>query len=404
VKKLLFPFVLTLFHTIVQGQQMPFPLQITGQNNGNRPVITAVPFLSITPDAKSAGMGEAGAATSPNAVSAYWNAAKYAFIENDFGGSISVTPWLRKVTNDMSLNHLSFYKKLNDKETVATSLVYFDLGTITLTNTNGVILGHFIPREFALDASYSRKLSKKLSIGGTARFISSNLIGDINASTINLNTGSTANTFAADVSLFYSNSEIILLNNACNFALGLNFSNLGGKIIYANSLKKDHIPTNLRVGSAFSIESDMEHKVTFAFDLNKLMVPTPPVLDNTGNIIAGSAPSNSAIGGIFNSFRDAPEGAKEELQEMIIASGIEYWYRNFFALRSGYFHEHQKKGNRKYFTLGLGIKYQTFGVDFAYLVPTQRNNPLEDTLRFSLLVNFDKKEKALPPKESNAVY
>lgn len=401
VKRLFTMVFLLIASQLVKAQQIPFPLQVTGQNNRSRPIITAVPFLSITPDAKSAGMGETGVALQPNAASTYWNPAKLAFIESNVGISFSVTPWLRKITSDMVLNHLAFYKKISTKETIATSLVYFNLGSLTLTNTSGFITGQYNPREFAFDATYSRKLSKRFSMGSSARFIYSNLAGSLSSFS---NQGASANTFAADLAMFYSNDELVVLNNSCVFTLGLNISNIGGRITYANSLQKEYIPTNFRLGSAFTLASQKEHTVTFAFDVNKLMVPSPPILDQSGNIISGSLPSNHTLGGILSSFFDAPEGLKEEAQEVIIASGIEYWYRNLFALRSGYFHENQNKGNRKYFTVGLGIKYQMFGVDFAYLVATQQNNPLEDTLRFSLLVNFDKKSTSSLDAKDDSVF
>lgn len=361
----------------------PRPIPILAGQEG-RVITTAVPFLMISPDARAGSMGDVGVATSPDANSAHWNPAKFAFIKNDWGISVNYTPWLNKIVNDMSINYLSFYKRLDSEQTIGLSLRYFDLGDINLTNEDGVSLGDFTPREYAIDGTYALKLSENLSLGSSARFILSNLSGSISTPGNDTKAGISV---AADVGLYYTKD---LLNS--NVAFGGNISNIGSKISYNSASNKDFIPTNLRLGTAYTTNLDPYNTLTFALDFNKLLVPTPPIYGEDENgqrvIVQGKDPDRGLLGGIFGSFGDAPEGFSEEIKEVIIAFGTEYWYNDLFAARVGYFYENESKGNRKYFTVGIGLRYQVFGLDFAYLVPQKQNNPLAETLRFSLLFNF----------------
>ncbi|MEN7549651.1 type IX secretion system outer membrane channel protein PorV [Rapidithrix thailandica] len=382
--------------SMAQDDQTP---QIIGQDKNSNPIITAVPFLTIAPDARSAGMGDAGVALSPDANAAYWNPSKLAFAKQRMGFSLSYTPWLQKIVGDMSLAYLSGYRKLNENQVIGGSLRYFNLGSMEFTNTSGSTIADFNPREFAFDLTFAMKLSERLSIGGTGRFIHSNLTGNI-SSGATTNDTKPGNTAAVDLSMYYNNEDVMFLGYPTNVAFGVNLSNIGFKITYTDENQKDFIPTNLRLGTAITTHFDPMNKLTWAFDVNKLLVPTPPHYDENRNIIAGKDPDRSMISGMFGSFGDAPDGFSEEMKELIFATGLEYWYNDLFAVRGGYFHENKTKGNRQYFTFGLGLRYQKFGIDFAYLAASQRNHPLEDTLRFTLMVNFgESKDIADQPGE-----
>ncbi len=360
--------------------------QLVGQDSTRRVITTAVPFLTITPDARAGGMGDAGAATSADANSVHWNPAKLVFVEKDMGFSLSYTPWLGKIINDMSIAYLSGYYKFTKEQAVAVSMKYFDLGEIFFTDDAGASTGDFNPREVAFDATYSRMLSQKLSVGLTARYIHSNLTGNFTSS--NPTSGSDAkpgNSVAADIAVFYT-KDLMLSGSNSNLALAAVISNIGSKLTYSDENNKDFIPTNMRLGSAFTTNLDPYNTLTFALDLNKLLVPSPQ-FDN-------SQEDKSLLSGIFGSFGDAEDGFSEELKEITISSGLEYWYNNTFAARVGYFYESDEKGNRKYLTMGLGFRYQVFGIDFAYLVPSEQEHPLAETLRFSLLFNFDKNTRS----------
>jgi len=371
---------------------------ISGQDTSRRVITTAVPFLLITPDARSGGMGDVGVAISPDANAVHWNPAKIARIENDLGFSLSYTPWLGKIVNDMSISYLSGYKKITREQAVATSLRYFDLGDIQLTDEQGQSLGQFNPREFAFDATYSRILTENFSIGGTIRFIHSNLSGNFTSPG---NDGKSGNSVAVDLGVFYK-QDLLLSGANSNIAFGALISNIGKKITYSNDSNEDFIPGNLRLGTAFTTNLDPYNSITIALDFNKLLVPTPPIFaqDSTGNFIIqngqpvieeGKDPNRSLLSGTFGSFTDAPDGFSEEIKEVTASVGLEYWYKELFAARTGYFHEAEVKGNRQYFTLGLGFRYQMFGIDFAYLQTIEQNHPLAETLRFTLHFNFEKK-------------
>ena len=371
--------------------------QFVGQDTTRRVITTAVGFLSITPDARVAGMGEAGAAISPDANSIYWNAAKLAFVENKIGFSLNYTPWLGKIVNDMSLSYLSGYYKLSDDQAVGMELRYFDLGDIDLFNDIGAPTGSVRPREWSIGGTYSRKLSEKLGVGVSLRFIHSNISQNIASLGSDAKAGTTV---AGDIAVYYQ-TDLQMGASTSNIAFAGSISNIGGKITYLNEGSKDFIPTNLRLGTAWTANFDAYNTITLSLDFNKLMVPTPPIYETDENgdivydpngdpsILRGKDPDRGVISGMFGSFFDAPDGFEEEMQEIMIAFGAEYWYNQLFAARAGYFYEHMNKGNRKYFTVGLGFRYQVFGIDFAYLIPTEQEHPLAETLRFSLLFNFD---------------
>jgi hypothetical protein len=340
-------------------------------------------------------MGDAGVASSADVNSIHWNPAKLAFMEQKMSFGVSYTPWLRKLVPDINLAYVSFGKVLKGDQAVGASLRYFSLGDITFTDATGVEIGQFNPSEFAFDVAYSRKLSENISGGMALRYINSNLTGGV---LVDNNQTKAGQSVAADISAYYT-SEVEIGKKDAIFSLGMNISNIGSKISYTETGRKDFIPINLRLGPSIKFLLNEYNEIALLVDFNKLLVPTPPIYDPTqqsnGNsvIVFGENPDVSVAQGIFQSFNDAPNGGKEELQEINIASGLEYWYDKQFAFRAGYFHEHQNKGNRKYFTLGAGLKYSVFGLDFAYLIPTDQRNPLENTLRFTLTFDFNGSDK-----------
>ncbi len=343
------------------------PVTIIGQENA---ITTAVPFLVITPDARHAGLGDVGVATSADANAAWWNPGKLSFIDYKYGASLSVSPWLGKIINDMYLSYLTGFYKISREQAVAFGIKYFDLGDIRFTDQFNQSLGDFNPREFSFEGTYSRKLTEQLSLGITAKYIFSNLTGAFTG-----NEAQPGHSVATDLGIFYTKLiERSARNNT--LSLGAAISNIGAKISYTNGDNADFIPTNLKLGAAYTTELDPHNKFTFALDFNKLLVPTPP-----------ADADKSLLSGIFGSFSDAPGGAKEELKEIMISTGIEYWYNDTFAARLGYFNENSLKGNRKYLTIGTGFRRNSFGFDVAYLVPTnKREHPLAETLRFTILL------------------
>ena len=351
-------------------------------------ITTSVPFLIISPDARAGSLGDAGVASTPDANSLHWNPAKYAFIEKDMGFSVSYSPWLRALVDDINLAYLSGYKKFGKDQVFAASLLYFSLGTITFTDITGHTLHDYRPNEFALDACYSRKFSESISGGISLRYIHSNLASGQFVSGSESHPG---NSVATDVSVYYQ-KPLELGKTPAKLAIGANISNIGTKISYTETTERDFIPINLRFGPSLKIDLDDYNSLEILLDINKLLVPTPPIYDNDTNglvIIAGKDPNVAVVQGMFQSFGDAPGGFKEELKEFTISTGVEYWYDKQFALRGGFFFEDATKGNRKFFTLGAGLKYNVFGLDFAYLIPVEQRNPLGNTLRFTLLFDFD---------------
>jgi hypothetical protein len=367
-----------------------------GQSGGEQPnpITTAVPFLLIPPDARGGGMGDIGGATTPDAYSLYWNPAKYAFIEKDFGFGIGYVPWLKGLVNDIGLFSLTGFKKFGDKQAIAMSLRYFSMGEVMFTNDIGTELGAVKPNEWTIDATYSRKFSRVISGAVAGRFIYSNLV-PVSYNGVDVKPGISV---AADIAL-YGHKEIEVKGLTASFIdFGFNISNIGAKISYSSSSSlTSFIPTNLRVGLGYTMDIDEYNRISINLDLNKLLVPTPPIyypdsVDANGNkvIDKGKNPDVSPITGMIQSFYDAPYGFKEEMQEINVVASAEYWYNKLFAVRAGYFWESKYKGNRQFFTLGAGLRYNVFGLDFSYLIPIENNNPLQGTMQFTLLFNFNK--------------
>jgi hypothetical protein len=384
----------------------------------NRVITTGVPFLLIAADARSAGMGDMGVATSADAYSQQHNPAKYAFSLEKQGFSISYTPYLTSIANDISLGQITYFNRINERSAFATSLRYFGLGDIELRKTGDpnevpVVVN---PNELALDGSYSLKLSDRFAMGVGARFVRSALkIPSDN------NDVKAASTFAVDIAAFYQSEEVAYDDFNGRWRAGINLQNMGPKINYNNDGNEEYanfMPANLRLGLGFDFIFDEYNKISVTGEVTKLMVPTPPAKitiaavdsDNSGTIdpsetaAASTATTNannqaasdyrrtSWTSGIFKSFGDAPDGLSEEFKEFTYALGAEYWYQDSFALRTGYFHESEVKGARKFFTLGAGFKYNVVKIDVSYLFSASKvRNPLENTLRFSLTFNFGDK-------------
>ena len=334
------------------------------------PIFTAVPSLSITPDARAGGMGDVGAATSPDVYSQYWNPAKYVFLESQAGLSLSYTPWLRQLVDDIDLAYLSGYYKFDDRQAVSASLRYFSLGDIDLTDFQGQKLVTASPNELAVDVAYSRMFSEFFSASVPMLFIYSDLSNGIAQ---DMYAGLSV---AADVAGYYRR-PISLSTGEGNLAFGLNISNLGSKISYDENVTSSFVPTNMRFGTSFLYPIDDYQSITFSADLNKLLVPTPNATTDFNKV--------SMLSGVFMSFADAP--AEEELREIMWSAGAEYAYNKQFFVRAGYFHENQYKGNRQYFTAGAGFKLNVFQIDAGYVISTSQTNPLDQTLRLSL--SFD---------------
>ena len=396
---------------------------IVGQvNQNNLPdelelntITTAVPFLTISPDARGGALGDAGVSTSPDANSIHWNPAKLAFMEGNGGASLTYSPWLRNLVGDISLSYLSAYYKLNDLGTLGASLKYFSLGNITFTDINGNTIGDFTPNEWSFDVAYGMRLSNQFSFGMAVRYINSNLTQGI---TVNGQDTKPASSVAADVSGYYTNDELVIGDFDATLRAGVNISNIGAKMRYTDNDESDFLPTTLRIGPSLTLDLDDYNSLTVLVEFSKLLVPTPPIYktDSTGTIIrdgngdpeilAGRDPNVSVVSGMFGSFTDAPglitgidangnaeiepgSVTREEFREVMISTGIEYWYDQQFAVRMGYFYEHPTKGNRQYFTVGLGLKLSVFSLDVAYLVGNAQRNPLANTARFTLKFDFE---------------
>jgi hypothetical protein len=376
----------------------------TGQLNGSGPELnaiqTAVPFLTIAPDSRSGAMGDVGVATAPDVNSQHWNIGKYAFLDSKGGFAISYTPWLRNLIPDINLAYLAGFFRVDDQQVISTSLRYFSLGNITFTNIDGSFAGQYNPNEFAVDAGYSRLFTDNFSGGIAFRFIRSDLTSG--QQTSDGQDTKAGISFAADLGFYYQD-QVNVGSSDGEWAAGVSLTNMGTPIAYSVDADKTPIPTNMRIGGRFTYNIDEYNDITIALDLNKLLVPTPPAYDDsiyqeTGELVIerGKEPPGSIVFGMIQSFYDAPGGEngsystfQEELNEIAYSTGVEYWYRKQFAIRAGYFHEHASKGNRKYFTIGVGLKLNVFALDFAYLVPTNgQNSPLANTLRFTLGFDF----------------
>lgn len=368
----------------------------------NRVITTSVPFTLIAPDARAGALGEAGVASSPDANSMHWNPAKYAFIEKDFGFAISYSPWLRKLVSDINLAYVSGFYRIDERSAVAASLGYFSLGDITFTNDQGQDVGTYRPNEFLIDGTYSRKFSPVISGAVAARFIYSNLTQGQFVQGAETTAGTS---IAADVAIYYE-KDVDLGSTDSRVSWGINISNIGNKISYSKTaIRKDFIPTNLRFGGGLEMFLDDYNSLTFLLDVNKLLVPTPPVYDTTfdnagnRNIKDGLDPNVGVVKGIIQSWYDAPGGFSEEMREFNFGIGMEYWYAKQFSVRGGFFYEDKTKGNRKFATVGAGLRYNVFGLDLSYLIPIEQQNPLENTLRFTLVFNFDSYKTKKAPEE-----
>jgi hypothetical protein len=342
-----------------------------------------VPFLTIAPDSRSGAIGDAGVSTSPDINSQHWNSSKYAFMKEQGGVALSYTPWLRSLgVTDLNLVYLAGYRKFDKNQAVSGGIRYFNLGEIQEIDESGQQTGSTIrPNEFALDAGYSRVLSEYFGLGLVFRFIYS----DIAAGTSNLNSGAMyepGTSFAADISAYYQ-KPVNVGNHDGEMAYGIDISNIGKKMAYSEDNESQFIPTNLRLGGRLGIDIDNYNKVGFILDINKLLIPTPDTTKDMQKI--------GVVEGMYTSFYDAPGGAKEEFHEIMWSIGAEYVYMEQFALRAGYFYEHETKGNRKYFTVGAGFMLNVFSLDFSYLFPTTggRSNPLANTMRFTLGFKFE---------------
>tara|TARA_A100001015_G_scaffold102443_1_gene113789 strand:- start:1334 stop:2530 length:1197 start_codon:yes stop_codon:yes gene_type:complete len=381
-------FVLTTF-SFVRGQE--------------RVITTGVPFLLITPDARAAGMGELGVATSPDSYAQQWNPAKYAFSESNSGLGLSYTPYLRQLVDDIFLGSLTYYNKLNDRSAWASSLKYFSYGNVQFNNMmSGTIIdqGSKRPNEITLDLSYSLKLSEKFSMAVAGRFLRSDLKihTDIDATS--------ANSLGVDIAGFYQGSPFGLGNNDARFRGGFNISNIGPRLKYDEGGQMDFIPTNLKIGSGMDLIFDSSNILGIHLEFSKLLVPTPVAFyDNNNQQLGYRQPDVNFFNGIFKSFNDAPGGFDEELKEITWALGLEYLFANTLALRSGYFNESEEKGSRRYLTFGAGFKLKSMEIDISYLSSTSKiRNPLENTLRFSLSFNFDGANRSAGGQELSLVY
>lgn len=371
-------------------------------------ITTALPFLGINPDSRSGAMGDAGTALSPNSSSTMWNTAMLNFAESKSEIGVSYTPWLRQLTNDMHLSYLSGYARVGDRHVVGGALRYFSLGEITFTDNAGGYIREFKPNEFELTLSYAFKLAERHSIGVNGKFAYSNLTGGL----VTAGTETKAAIAGiADISYAHRNDDINWFGVNGVYSLGVVIANVGNKVAYSANARRDFLPASLRIGNAYTAKIDKYNSLTVSVDVSKLLVPTPPVyadVNGETTLISGKNNDVGVIAGMIQSFYDAPgrvikddngdpidngdgtfqvkKGSKfgEEMREIMIGSGLEYWYNDIFAVRGGYFYENISKGGRQFFTMGIGFKYNIFSFDFSYLAAMKRNNPLANTMRFTL--------------------
>ena len=372
-------------------------------------ITTAVPFMAITPDSRAGGMGDAGTALSADANSVYWNTSLLNFAKEKSEVSLSYTPWLRQLTNDIHLSYLSGYYRVNERNAIGGSLRYFSLGEITFTDASGNVIRDDKPSEFEITGAYAFRLSEKLSIGVNGKFAYSNLTGGLTVAGVNTKAGVVG---ATDLSFSYYNDDAKIGSTKGVYTFAATINNIGNKVAYSELATRDFIPMNLKIGNSFKAEFDTYNNLAVCFDLQKLLVPTPAIYDFYGGdnmLISGRNSDVGVISGMLQSFYDAPgtpiedadgnyiqnsDGSfqvakgtklKEELAEVNLALGLEYWYNNVLAIRSGVFYESKVKGNRQYFNAGVGFKYNKFGVDISYLASLNgRQSPLANTLRFTL--------------------
>ncbi len=382
---------------ILPGQDGSGDHSVLGQTPNA--ISTAVPFISMAPDARSAGMGDIGVATTADLNAQHYNAAKYPYMKDNFGFSLTYSPWLINLVPDMSLAYLSgAYKFKDDRSAIAFSLLYFSMGDVTFTTEYDQVGTTYRPNEFSVDLSYSRKLIDVLSIAVTGRFIYSNLTMGQYVQGDDTRAGLAG---AADIGLYYNQDFDLKNAQTGTLMAGLSITNIGNKISYVSNPSdedKNFLPTTLRLGIGFNWHIDDYNSVGFYGEASKLLVPTSPLsggIDSLGSpILIGQDPDVNVMQGIFQSFSDAPGGFKEEMQEIMWSLGAEWWWRDLLAIRAGYFHESKWKGNRQYFTLGVGLRYKMIGLDFSYLIPTSQvsgSNPLKNTLRIGVNFNFNRK-------------
>jgi hypothetical protein len=383
MKKIMRIYILTAFLCLATT--------VAAQNKEDmfNPVNTSVTSQTIAPDARSAGMGDVGAATDPDVVSQYWNPAKYPFTISRAGVALNYTPWLRQLVNDMDLAYLAGYYRIGDYSAVSGSLRYFSLGEVyTSSSMDGGNDMTINPYEMSLDVAYSLMLSEKFSLGAAVRWIYSDLTYDYTEDT------APGSAFAADVACYYQD-YLNIGSRECQLGLGLNISNIGSKISFGGDDNSEFIPTNMRLGASLMVPVDEYNRFTIAADANKLLVPTYPkqkdgeTTEDYQERVQKDYYDVSSISGIFKSFGDAPNGTKEELQEIQWSVGAEYVYHDQFSIRAGYHHESENKGNRKYFTVGAGFKMSVFSLDAGYVIATAKSNPLDQTLRFTLSFDMD---------------
>ena len=413
MKKLLFTFIIAVSITFSFAQP-------TGGNGVTddqlqlNTITTALPFMAITPDSRAGGMGDAGSALSPSSSSIYWNTSILSFSEQTSEVSLSYTPWLRQLTNDIHLSYLSAYYKINETHSVGGALRFFSLGEITFTDASGNVIRDDKPSEFELTGAYAFRLSNRLSLGINGKFAYSNLTGGLTVGGVNTKAGVVG---TADLSFSYYNDDakIVNMNGVYTFATTLN--NIGNKVAYSELSERDFIPMNLKIGNSFLAKFDAYNEVTFSLDLQRLLVPTPPIydlIDGEVTMLAGMNPNVGVINGIAQSFYDAPGALatdengdyiqdadgnyevvsgtrfKEELSEINVAFGVEWWYNDVFAVRTGVFYESPNKGNRQFLNLGASLKYNMFAIDFSYLASLNgRQSPLANTLRFTVRLDLD---------------
>lgn len=378
--------------------------QFSGQLNT---IATAVPFLRIPPDARSTGMGDAGIATSPDANSLHWNTAKLAFSEKVMEFSASYTPWLRSTLNGINYAYAGGYRKMGERHVVGGSVRYFSYGNFQFTNEQGDLIREFSPKEFEIAGGYAYKLSSRSAVGLNAKFIHSNLNTVVFTTLFN---PKPATAGAVDLSYSYFNSDVSLADYDATWSFGATVANMGNKMAFVDESNRDFIPTNLGLGTALKVCFNEKHALSGTVDFNKLLVPTAPMRNMSGQIISGRDDNVGVLLGMIQSFYDAPGNVvinnagqvvieknsrlKEEINEITIGGGVEYLFMDLLALRAGYFHQHQTKGNQKYVTFGVGAGYGVFGIDVSYLAALNPSNPLANTVRFSLKVGFPSKTKA----------
>jgi hypothetical protein len=403
MRKILFLIIASVSTISIYGQNNTISSkELSGQLNT---VTTMVPFLTITPDSRSAGMGDVGVALfSPDANSASWNNANLINAEKSSGFSISYAPWLRQLVNDVGFSYLSGYSKVGKRGVLSGSFRYFSLGNIQFTDYDGNPQGSFNPNEMAIDGGYALAFSKKLSMGVNLRYIYSNIVGSGIKNGIDYNAGTS---IAGDINVLYK-TDIRIAGKKRLFNFGLNIQNIGSKMTYSSKEKLDFLPTNLKLGVGYSTQIDNYNKLNVYLDFNKLMVPTRPYYlrnyDNSGDSVdknrirqyIGQDPNVSPIQGMIQSFTDAPGGFSEEMKEWITNIGLEYIYDNSFFVRSGLFYESQTKGGRQYLTTGIGLKFQSLSVDAAYLIPLANRHPLQNQMRFTLLFDLNSLKDSPP--------